>query len=109
MFRCVLHHLQGELSIPYSKPSACTELLSVVNWLHRKIWNIQPRYRNTTKTGRGVFCRTLHSMDPSIIWSMVNIKGDTKKQERLKNPTKIEEIQEKKFIDRNWTITTCLL
>ena len=32
-----------------------------------------------------------------------------KKQEILKNPTKIEEIQEKKFIDRNWTNTTCLL
>jgi hypothetical protein len=29
------------------------------------------------------------------------IQGDTKKQELLKNPTKIEEIQEKKFIDRN--------
>jgi len=27
--------------------------------------------------------------------------GDTKKRELLKNPTKIEEIQEKKFIDRN--------
>ena len=27
--------------------------------------------------------------------------GDTKKWELLKNPTKIEEIQEKKFIDRN--------
>jgi len=35
------------------------------------------------------------------------IQGDTKKL--LKNPTKIEEIQEKKFIDRNWTIKTCLL
>ena len=32
-----------------------------------------------------------------------------KKRELLKNPTKIEESQEKKFIDRNWTITTCLL
>ena len=32
-----------------------------------------------------------------------------KKRELSKNPTKIEEIQEKKFIDRNWTITTCLL
>ena len=37
------------------------------------------------------------------------IKADTKKRELLKNLTKIEEIQEKKFIDRNWTITTCLL
>jgi len=29
------------------------------------------------------------------------IQGDTKKQELLKTPTKIEEIQEKKIIDRN--------
>ena len=32
-----------------------------------------------------------------------------KKREILKNPTKIEEIQQKNFIDRNRTITTCLL
>ena len=31
----------------------------------------------------------------------VQIQSDTKKRELLKNPTKIEEIQEKKFIDRN--------
>ena len=31
----------------------------------------------------------------------IDIEGDTKKRELLKNPTKIEEIQEKKFIDRN--------
>jgi len=30
------------------------------------------------------------------------LQSDTKKRELLKNPTKIEEIQEKKFIDRNW-------
>ena len=29
------------------------------------------------------------------------IQSDTKKRELLKNPTKIEEIQEKKIIDRN--------
>ena len=29
------------------------------------------------------------------------IQGDTKKRELLKNQTNIEEIQEKKFIDRN--------
>jgi len=39
----------------------------------------------------------------------VIVQGETKLRELLKNPTKIEEIQEKKFIDRNWTITTCLL
>ena len=32
-----------------------------------------------------------------------------KNRELLKNPTKIEEIQEKIFIDINLTITTCLL
>ena len=32
---------------------------------------------------------------------LVYVQGDTKKWELLKNPTKIEEIQEKKFIDRN--------
>jgi hypothetical protein len=41
--------------------------------------------------------------------SHLYIQGDTKKRELLKNPTKIEEIQQKNFIDRNWTITTCLL
>ena len=30
-----------------------------------------------------------------------NIQDDTKKRGLLKNPTKIEEIQEKKIIDRN--------
>ena len=29
------------------------------------------------------------------------IQSDTKKRELFKNPTKMEEIQEKKFIDRN--------
>jgi len=29
------------------------------------------------------------------------VQDDTKKRELLKNPTKIEEIQEKKIIDRN--------
>jgi len=32
---------------------------------------------------------------------LYRMQGDTKKRELLKNPTKIEEIQEKKFIDRN--------
>ena len=37
------------------------------------------------------------------------VQGDTKKTGNLKNPTKIEEIQGKKFIDRNWTISNCIL
>jgi hypothetical protein len=37
------------------------------------------------------------------------VQGDPKKRELLKNPTKIEEIQQKNFIDRNLTIRTCHL
>ena len=37
------------------------------------------------------------------------LQGDKKNGNFWKTPQKIEEIQEKKFIDRNWTITTCLL
>jgi len=44
-----------------------------------------------------------------MVGSIHHIQSETKKRELLKNPTKIEEIQKKKFIDRNWTITTCLL
>ena len=48
----------------------------------------------------------------SAVWSGPTLyfyTGWHKKRELLKNPTKIEEIQEKKIIDRNLTITTCLL
>ena len=48
------------------------------------------------------FLTNMHSSinaSGSLDW---NVQGDTKKKrELLKNPTKIEEIQEKKFIDRN--------
>ena len=44
-----------------------------------------------------------------VVLCVFLVKGDTKKGQLLKNPTKIEEIKKKKNIDRNWTITTCLL
>ena len=44
-------------------------------------WSLMPQWSEQVKT--------------------VNDTGDTKKRELLKNPTKIEEIQEKTFIDRN--------
>ena len=53
--------------------------------------------------------RLLMTANKRMTCSDINIQGDTKKWELLKNPTKFEELQEKKFIDRNWTITTCLL
>jgi hypothetical protein len=37
----------------------------------------------------------------SSVVPCILIQGDTKKRELLKNPTKIVEIQQKKFIDRN--------
>ena len=54
-------------------------------------------------------CNAENSPRKHALWLMSFIQSDTKKRELLKNPTKIEEIQEKKFIDRNWTIKTCLL
>ena len=36
-----------------------------------------------------------------MLYPVSLVQGDTKKRELLKNPTKIEEIQDKKFIDRN--------
>ena len=64
----------------------------------------------------------LRHVHPSVRTSVtatggISVKNDVrdlctewhKKRELLKNPTKIEEIQEKKFIDRNWTITICFL
>ena len=43
------------------------------------------------------------NMAQEVYWQfcVVDIQNDTKKRELLKNPTKIEEIQEKQFIDRN--------
>jgi len=38
---------------------------------------------------------------PLIIVLLLILQGDTKKWELLKNPTKIEEIQKQKIIDRN--------
>ena len=52
-----------------------------------------------------VICSDNGNADSTAVKEL--IQGDTKKRELLKNPTKIEEIQEKKIIDRNWTITTC--
>jgi len=42
----------------------------------------------------------MQSVNDSV-YLRFQVQGDTKKRELLKNPTKIEEIQEKKFIDRN--------
>ena len=44
---------------------------------------------------------THHSTPFQSVPSHVLIQGDTQKRELLKNPTKFEEIQEQKFIDRN--------
>ena len=40
-------------------------------------------------------------IDKIIGLVIFKIQGDTKKRELLKTPTKIEEIQQKKIIDRN--------
>jgi hypothetical protein len=54
---------------------------------------------------------SLQQVIVALWWALYVIwyTGWHKKRELLTNPTKIEEIQKKKLIDRNWTITTCLL
>ena len=37
------------------------------------------------------------AIDHGCNWNDSDIQGDTKKRELLKNPTKIEEIKEKKY------------
>jgi len=55
----------------------------------------------------GYVCQAVRCSDLNsrfLIWYQLRLKqipGDTKKRELLKTPTKIEEIQEKKIIDRN--------
>ena len=57
--------------------------------LHRKILAIDPLTRDKAAN----FLMLIH-----LVYAHTD---ETKKRELLKNPTKIEEIQEKKFIDRN--------
>ena len=44
---------------------------------------------------------SLYIIRSPALYTQQQVQSDTKKRELLKNPTKIEEIQEKKFIDRN--------
>ena len=50
---------------------------------------------------RSVLCATLDRNVQAVLYASVVVQDDTKKRELLKNPTKMEEIQEKKIIDRN--------
>ena len=63
----------------------------------------QPR-NNIVKDEKGDLVADYHSV--LARWrdnfsQLLNVQGDTKKRELLKSPTKIEEIQQKNFIDRN--------
>ena len=75
-----------------------------------KIWgNICSPLIHTSHAGRLFSVNTANvklGSDMKIWWRLYRVTQ--KKRELLENATKIEEIQEKK-IDRNWTITTCLL
>jgi len=48
-----------------------------------------------------VIIGTSHIIVAPLTFRTLSGTGDTKKRELLKNPTKIEEIQQKKIIDRN--------
>jgi hypothetical protein len=48
-----------------------------------------------------VFLQPVYIQTDRYLIKFIYVKGDTKERELLKNPTKIEEIKEKQFIDRN--------
>ena len=58
-------------------------------------------YYILTDSGVLKFVRKILKFPTVALFSILDAQGDTKKRELLKNPTKIEEIQEKKFIDIN--------
>jgi len=60
-------------------------------------------------TRRGGVCRKEVHTVIHVSRYLKIVQRDTKKRDVLKNPTKTEEIQQQKFIDRNLTIITCLL
>ena len=51
-----------------------------------------------------VMRRIFERKKDKVIWEWGKLQGDTKKRELLKNPTKIEEIQEKKILTENETL-----
>jgi tmRNA-binding protein len=71
---------------------------------HRSVGKGHVKYRLDRLLLFNLVLWCLFALTCSVIY-----RETQKKRELLKNPTKIEEIQEKKFIDRNLTIATCLL
>jgi len=62
------------------------------SWLHLQKFHV--------KDECGIGWDSIRKLRTILQLRSLNVQSDTKKQELLKNPTKIEEIQEKKFIDR---------
>ena len=75
------------------------------NRLHCLHISVLATWRPNNTIGRQIKESVINKLS---LW-FIHVQGDTKKRELLKNPTKIEEIQEKKMIDRDWSITNCLL
>ena len=65
--------------------------------MYKREGRVYVRCNNICQVSK-MLCRMRRSR---ILQSMQHTQGDTKEGELLKNPTKIEEIQEKKIIDRN--------
>jgi len=57
------------------------------------LFNFRHLYKFNTRDGSQLLWRW--------VAALAHVHSDTKKRELLKNPTQIEEIQEKQLIDRN--------
>jgi len=67
----------------------------------RSVYTFNKGHWTVSKVRFSTLCSFVYSPVKRNCLVTFLIQSDTKKRELLKNPTKIEEIQEKKFIDRN--------
>jgi hypothetical protein len=83
--------------------------IAVSAWIWRVQSSLAPDHLTYSNIIKFWFLNFSFCGVPRRYAALCEIQGDTKKLELLKTPAKIVEIQQQNFIDRNWTITTCLL
>jgi hypothetical protein len=80
--------------------------MRICNNIHVSLSTLSYMFRRLWRHIQGELYRMLKLL--LQFWlQILSYTGWHKKRELLKTPTKTVEIQQKKIIDRNWTITTC--
>jgi len=103
IFHTAIFWIWHAVALDWSLPRL-TKMWRFCSTLAQK-WS-EPKYHFSIKLGHNLF-NSKHGSSTSF-HDIHTYTGRHKKTGTFENPTKIEEIQQKKF-DRNWTIITCLL